>query len=93
MSCFHAEIIFPLKKIYRMKSKIEWFVIKQVRKKRKEKKMSQAELSFRLDVSSGFVGQVESKKCAAKYNLNHLNKLAEILSCSIREFFPDSFVK
>ena len=61
MSCFRAEIIFPLKKIYRMKSKIEWFVIKQVRKKRKENKMSQAELSFRLDVSSGFIGQVESK--------------------------------
>ena len=76
-----------------MKSKIEWFVIKQVKKKRTERCMSQAELSEKIGRSSGFVGQVESKKCKAKYNVNHLNKIAEVFDCSIRDFFPETYLK
>ena len=42
-----------------------------------------------LDLSIGFIGDVESTKSRAKYNLNHINKLAEIFECSPREFLPD----
>lgn len=69
------------------------FVIKQVRRKRKALKYTQAELSYKLGVSDGFVGQVESKKCSQKYNLRHLNTLAEIFDCSIRDFFPEKYLE
>ena len=50
--------------------------------------MSQSELAFRLGVSEGFIGQVESAKYSAKYNLNHVDKLAEIFKCSPQDFMP-----
>ena len=76
-----------------MKTKIEKYVIKRVREKRKERKLTQAELNDLLGFGSGFVGQVESNKCKSKYNLNHLNKLAQIFDCSIRDFFPEKYIK
>ena len=68
---------------------IEQYVIDAVRRKRIEKGISQKELAFMLDLSIGFIGDVESTKSRAKYNLNHINKLAEIFECSPREFLPD----
>jgi len=55
---------------------IEEYVIDAVRRKRIEKGISQKELAFMLDLSIGFIGDVESTKSRAKYNLNHINKLA-----------------
>ena len=72
---------------------IEQYVIDAVREKRIEKKISQKELAFMLDLSIGFIGDVESTKSRAKYNLNHINKLAEIFECSPREFLPDAPVQ
>ncbi len=51
--------------------------------------MTQAELAFKLDMSYGFIGNVESSKYRAKYNLNHLNELAKIFNCSVKDFLPD----
>ena len=81
------------KKKKREKTPIEKYVISQVRKKRKELGMTHAELNDNLGFGSGFVGQVESNKCPSKYNLNHLNKLAEIFDCSSRDFFPEKNLK
>jgi len=72
---------------------IEEYVIDAVRQKRIEKGISQKELAFMLDLSIGFIGDVESTKSRAKYNLNHINKLAEIFECSPREFLPDTPVQ
>lgn len=71
-----------------MKTKIEQYVIDQVRNKRIEQKMSQATLAFCLSVSRGFVGDVENPLKRAKYNLNHVNELAKIFNCPIFDFFP-----
>ena len=71
------------------RSAIEQYVIDVVRRKRIEKGISQKELAFMLDLSIGFIGDVESTKSRAKYNLNHINKLAEIFECSPGEFLPD----
>lgn len=76
-----------------MKTAVENYIIKQVRKKRKEHHMTQAELSEKMGLASGFVGKVESKICTAKYNVNHLNELAQIFDCSIRDFFPEKYIK
>lgn len=72
------------------KSKIEIYVINVARELRIENKMTQAELAYKLGVSEGFIGKIESEKFSSKYNLNHINKLAQIFNCSPKVFFPDN---
>jgi len=74
------------------KSKIELFVIQKVKDCREKEGLTQADLAFKLDVSLGFIGQVESSNYPAKYNLNHLNKLAEIFKCSPQDFLPRQYL-
>lgn len=71
------------------KTDIELHIIRSVKSKRVALKMSQADLAFKLGVSYGFIGQVESRNYPAKYNLNHLDKLAFIFRCSPKDFLPD----
>ena len=71
-------------------SPIEQYVIDVVRQKRQEKGWSQKELAFQLDVSVGFIGDVENPKYRAKFNLSHINELAKIFDCSPKEFLPES---
>lgn len=75
-----------------LKSEIDVFVINKVRELRIEAGISQAEIALALDLSVGFIGHIESTKYRAKYNLNHLNKLAKILNCSIKDFFPEPYI-
>lgn len=70
-------------------SSIEQYVIDKVKEKRIEKGYSQKELAYMLDVSVGFIGDVENPKYRAKYNLNHINELARIFECSPKDFLPD----
>ncbi|MGY4383923.1 transcriptional regulator with XRE-family HTH domain [Pedobacter sp. UYP24] len=70
-------------------SPIEQFVIDKVREKRIALGITQVVLSVSMDLSPKFVGNVESVKADDKYNINHLNKLAIIFDCSIKDFFPD----
>jgi transcriptional regulator with XRE-family HTH domain len=72
-----------------LKSDIELFVINKVREKRELHKLSQSELAVELNVSNGFIGQVESPKHPSKYNLNHLDALAVIFECSPKDFLPE----
>ncbi|MDB5288429.1 MAG: family transcriptional regulator [Mucilaginibacter sp.] len=76
-----------------LKSDIEAYVINKVKEKREALNLSQSELAAELNVSNGFIGQVESSKYPAKYNLNHLNKLAIIFKCSVKDFIPDTPLK
>lgn len=70
-------------------SPIEQYVVDKVRAKRIEKGWSQKELAYQLDVSIGFIGDIENPKYRAKFNLNHINELAKIFECSPRDFLPD----
>lgn len=72
-----------------MKTEIELFVINKAKALREQANISQSELAFRLGVSNGFIGQVESSKFPSKYNLNHIDKLSEIFNCSPKEFLPE----
>ena len=72
----------------KLKTDIELFVIAKVKDKRTELNLSQEDVASILDKSRGFIGQVESQKYPAKYNLNHLNKLAIEFECSFHDFFP-----
>ena len=75
------------------KTPFELAVIDAVRQKRAEKGLSQEELAMILDTDRSFVGQVESPSNPAKYNLNHLNKIALEWGCSPREFLPVEAIK
>ena len=71
------------------KVNIEQYVIDKVKEKRLKMNISQAELARLMDVSEGFIGNIENPNYRAKYNLNHLNELAKILQCSPKDFIPD----
>ncbi len=74
------------------KTRFELAVIARVKAMRIAKGMSQEYLAHVLDLSKGFIGQIESPKHPSKYNLNHLNRLAEEMGCSPQEFIPESFI-
>ncbi|PZP40508.1 MAG: transcriptional regulator [Pseudopedobacter saltans] len=76
-----------------MKSKIDKYVIDQVRQRREAKDMSQADLAYELKVSVGFIGKVESHKYTSHYNIKHLNSLAMILDCILQDFLPKSPIR
>lgn len=71
---------------------MELYVIFKAKALRESKNYSQSELAFRLGVSNGFVGQVESLKSPSKYNLDHIDKLAEIFDCSPKDFLPEKSI-
>lgn len=74
-------------------SKIEQYAIDKVREKRIAAGLSQEMLSLKMELNSKFVGNVESVKRTTKYNLNHLNKIAQILDCSVWEFIPEKAIE
>jgi transcriptional regulator with XRE-family HTH domain len=69
-------------------SVIEQFVIDKVRQIRKEKGISQRDLAAYTDLSIGFIGDVESTRSRAKYNLNHINEIARVFECSPGDLLP-----
>ena len=71
-----------------MKSKIDLYVINKVKEKRLAKNWSQLDLANELEMSAGFIGQAESSKYPTKYNMQHVNLLAKVFSCSPQDFLP-----
>jgi transcriptional regulator with XRE-family HTH domain len=72
-----------------LKTEIELYVVNKVKERRIALNLSQEDIARILDFSRGFIGQVESPLSASKYNLNHLNKLALEMGCSVKDFLPD----
>ena len=71
------------------KTKFELYVIDKVREKRQILGLSQDDIALVLNVTRGFIGQIESPSSPEKYNLNHLNDLALEFNCSPKDFMPD----
>jgi transcriptional regulator with XRE-family HTH domain len=76
-----------------IKSQFDMIVINNIRKKRIELDMSQDNIAALLNLTRGFIGQIESPNYPAKYNLNHLNRLAFEMQCSPKDFLPETSVK
>ena len=76
-----------------MKSKFELYVVAKVKQRRQELDISQAQLAYLMDLSIGFIGKIESPKYPTCWNLDHINKLAEILKCSPKDFMPEKNLK
>ena len=73
-------------------SNIEQFVIDRVRDSRFKLKISQTSLAQLLDVSDGFIGNVESPNHRAKYNLNHLNELVRIFESTSMDILSKGYL-
>lgn len=71
------------------KSELDLYIINKVKQLRLDTGMSQAVLAIKLEVSDAFIGAIENPKHRAKYNLSHINKLAQIFNCSPKDFLPE----
>ena len=69
---------------------LEQHVIDFVKKMRIEQGYTQEELAMKMNLDSSFIGHVESPRRAHKYNLRHIQLLAEIFQCSPASFLPDN---
>lgn len=67
---------------------IEQYVVDYVRKLRKEKHLTQEDIAHIIGTTNSFVGNCESPKHPAKYNLNHINLLADHFGLKIWDFLP-----
>ena len=76
-----------------MVSKVDKYVIQKVKELRIEKGISQTELAYKLDVSPGFIGKLESGKYGKKYSLSHINDIALIFKCNIADLLPNKPMK
>ncbi len=72
-----------------LKSKIYWYIVTKVREMRSLKVASQEDIAIHLNLSTGFIGHIESQKFIAKYNTFHLNELAKFFQCSTKDFWPE----
>ena len=75
-----------------MKSAIELYIVQKVKEQRKKRKMSQRYLADCLNVSQSFIRNIENENDDTAYNIDHLNEIAKIFDCSIREFFPEKYL-
>jgi len=70
-------------------NEIEQYVIDFIRSMRLNQKLSQRDLGNIIGVSQEFIRDVESKKRPAKYNLRHINALADYFNMSPKDFLPE----
>jgi len=71
---------------------IERYLISKVKEIRKEKGISQEELSMAIGMNITFISQIEAPSKKAKYNTTHLNLIAMALQISPRVFWPESYI-
>ncbi len=70
-------------------SPIEQYVIDFIRDLRKDKGLTQDGLASILGVGKSFISNVESSNHRAKYNLSHINLLADHFNMRPRDFLPE----
>ncbi|PLK45778.1 helix-turn-helix domain-containing protein [Emticicia sp. TH156] len=76
----------------KVKSAFELAIVENVKKKRKELNRPQSYIAMILDVSDGYVGQIESRNYPSMYSLNQLNIIAKDFECSPKDFMPEKSI-
>ena len=71
------------------KTQFELEVVGIVKQWREKLGYTQESIALVLNVSKGFIGQIESPENPSTYSLNHLNILAKEFECSPRELMPE----
>lgn len=67
----------------------EQYVIDFVRKLRTDKDLTQLDIANIIGVGRAFISQAESPNEVAKYNIRHINAMADYFGISPREFLPE----
>jgi len=75
------------------KTAIEYEIVKQVIAMRKTRKKTQRDIAELLNVSAGYVGQVEMESSSSMYSYNQLNEIAKYLDCSMKDFMPEKYIE
>ena len=70
-------------------SAIEQHVIDFVCNLRAKHNLTQENIATIIGVSRSFIKSIESGKSRAKYNLNHIDKLADHFGLSPKDFLPE----
>ena len=70
-------------------SEIDQYVIDFVIKLRDKHNLKQEDIANVLNVKRTFITNIESPKNRAKYNLSHIDKLADHFGLSPRDFLPE----
>jgi transcriptional regulator with XRE-family HTH domain len=73
----------------RINSAIEQHVIDFVSHLRAKHNLRQEDIATIVGVSRSFIKSIESGKSRAKYNLNHIDKLADHFGLSPKDFLPE----
>ena len=63
-----------------------------MRKFRLEKELTQEDIANILEVSRSYIGDIESPNTRAKYNMSHVNILADHFNVSPRIFLPEKAI-
>ncbi len=71
-----------------MKSVINQKIITKIKELRIDSGMSQLDLAVALNVSKGFIGNVESSKYTAHYSMDQILALAKIFRCTTHDIVP-----
>jgi transcriptional regulator with XRE-family HTH domain len=78
-------------KTYKTKFQLE--VVNLVKEIRTKKGFSQDDIAFFLNVTRGYIGQIESINSSSKYTLDQLNILAFEMKCSPKDFIPEHAIE
>lgn len=70
-------------------SPIDQFVIDLIRSIRLEKGLTQDDIGNIIGISRAFVSDIENTNRRAKYNLRHINALADYFNMSPKDFLPE----
>ncbi len=76
----------------KVKSAFELAIVENVKKKRKALNRPQSYIAMILEVSDGYIGQIESLNYPSMYSLNQLNIIAKDFECSPKDFMPEKGV-
>ncbi len=71
-----------------MNTAVDRYVISKIKKLRDEKNMSQREFADAINLSHGYVGDIEAGRKSAKYSLFHINEIAKVLGCKLWDLIP-----
>jgi DNA-binding XRE family transcriptional regulator len=71
------------------KQKIDWYIITRVREMRMKANLGQENVALHLEVSTGYIGHIESPNFTAKYTTTQINELAKLFKCSPKDFMPE----
>lgn len=70
-------------------SRIEQYIIDYVMKLRIEKNLNQEDIATVLGVSRVFITNIENSDNRSKYNIDHINLLADHFGMSPKDFLPE----